>query len=258
MANRVRRLSVNATLAIPMARPQPGADMLLMTFPSACRLVCLHAALLLPMGADAMAPRQQEALGAAVAAYESGRLQEAQRRMRPLAAQGVPAAMFNLAVMHLRGEIVPADLRQARRWLEQAAAQGFVTAMFALGQALEAGQLGARDLAASTQWYARAAQAGSVQGQVALAAAFYLGRGAAHDAAQAAHWFREAAKGGDVGAQYLIASMYEQGHGVRADLRLARYWYDVAARNGDIAAPGKRQEMDQRMAAADAAATARP
>lgn len=208
--------------------------------------------------AAAITPAQQAAVDAAVLAYESGRLQQAQRQLAPLAAQGVPAAQFNLAVMHLRGEIVPADVRLARRLLERSAGGGFVTAMVALGQALEAGQFGKRNLPASHHWYLLAARAGSVHAMVGVATAFYLGRGADKDAAQAAHWYREAAKGGDVGAQYLLASMFEQGDGVARDLRLARYWYDIAARNGDEAGPAKVRELDARLAVQDTAATTPP
>ncbi len=219
----------------------------------------LAACLLLTVAGQAasmVTPKQQADLDAAVAAYKRGRLVEARQRLRPLAAQGVPAAQFNLAVMHLRGELVPADVQQAQRLLEQSAAGGFVTAMFFLGQAFEAGQFGKPDLPVSYRWYLLAANAGSVPAQVAVATAHYLGRGAVKDAALAARWYREAAKGGDVGAQYLLASMYEQGDGVPLDLRLARDWYEAAAGQGDEAAPGKVKELDARLAATRT--TARP
>lgn len=205
------------------------------------------------------------ALDQAVAAYQAGKLAQAQREFEALARAGVPAASFNLGVMHLRGELPGARVSRGRQLLERAAQEGFVTAMFTLGQAWETGQLGKPDggrssaagnpgravqndnkaaLAESLRWYQRAAEAGSADGQVATATAYYLGRGVRQDKAVAARWYREAAKAGDVGAQYLIASMYEHGDGLPLDLRLARYWYDVAASNGDVAAPGKVKELD--------------
>jgi len=214
----------------------------------------LAAALLLTtasavLAAPPLAPAMRGELDLAVLDYESGRLDSARVAFDQLARRGVPAAQFNLAVMHLRGEMPKPDLAEAERLLRRAAEGGFVTAQFMLGQALETGQIGKRDLAQALRWYELAAANGSVEAQVELATAYYLGRGKPKDASLAVRWYREAAKGGDVGAQYLLASLYEQGDGVERDLRLARYWYDIAAKNGDDAAPGKLVEIDAKMRA---------
>jgi uncharacterized protein len=204
------------------------------------------ALLLLPLASAFAAP----GIDAAVAAYERGELATARQAFTRLSREGVPAADYNLAVMHLRGELPHANPRDALRLMTRAAEAGFVTAMLGLAQLHETGQAGLRvDLPAANRWYLRAAEAGNVDAQVAIATAFYLGRGAAKDPRQAARWYRIAAQGGDVGAQYLIASMYEAGDGVELDLKEARYWYAVAARNGDEAAPGKVKELDARLGA---------
>jgi len=198
-----------------------------------------------------LAPAGAAAVGieAAVAAYERGDLAAARSAFTRLARDGVPAADYNLGVMHLRGELPNANARDAVRLMTRAAEAGFVTAIFGLAQLHELGQAGLRvDLIEANRWYQRAAEAGSVDAQVAIGTAHYLGRGAPKDLAAAARWYREAANGGDIGAQYLIASMYEAGLGVERDLRLARYWYDIAAKNGDEAAPGKVKEMDAKLA----------
>ena len=199
------------------------------------------------------APPLTEALQAeldrAVIDYESGRLDAAGAAFDSLSRRGVPAAQYNLAVMHLRAELPQPDPARALALLTQAAEGGFVTAQFMLGQGWENGQFGRSDLAAALVWYEIAAIAGSADAQVAMGTAYYLGRGVARKPAEAARWYREAANAGDVGAQYLLASMYEQGDGVALDVRLARYWYDIAARNGDAAAPGKVRELDARRAA---------
>jgi TPR repeat protein len=217
---------------------------LLPSIVAAWMLLCLSGS------ANALPPPLQAELDRAVLDYEAGRRPAAQAAFESLARRRVPAALYNLAVMHLRDELPRADLQQARRLLTQAAEGGFVTAQFMLGQAWETGRFGARDLQLANRWYEAAARSGSVEGQVAIGTAFYLGRGARKDYVEAARWFREAAKAGDVGAQYLLASMYEAGDGVERDLRLARYWYDVAARNGDLAAPGKVTEIDARLTTA--------
>ncbi|MDP1690915.1 MAG: tetratricopeptide repeat protein [Burkholderiaceae bacterium] len=186
----------------------------------------------------------------AVAAYEIGHLPKARSAFTRLSRAGVPAADYNLAVMHLRGDLPQANPREALRLMTRAAKAGFVTALYGLGQLHELGQGGLSvNLVEAQRWYLRAAQAGSVDGQVAVATAHYLGRGAPKDAALAARWYRIAAQGGDIGAMYLYASMAESGDGVERDLKEARYWYGVAARNGDEAAPSKLIELDAKLGA---------
>lgn len=203
---------------------------------------------LLSTAALAQAAPPVGSLDAAIEAYEQGELATAHSAFLRLSRAGVAAAHYNLAVMHLRGEVPGASPAQALKLMSRAAEAGFVTAMVGVAQLHEQGRAGAPvDLVQANRWYRRAAEAGSVDAQVAIGTAHYLGRGAAKDAVQAARWFRIAAQGGDVGAQYLIASMYEAGDGVERDLKEARYWYSVAARNGDDAAPIKVKELDARI-----------
>lgn len=198
------------------------------------------------MHADAAGPRIEDA----VAAYERGDLAAARTAFKRLGLEGVAAADYNLAVMHLRGELPNASRMEALRLMTRAAEAGFVTGLYGLAQLHELGQAGLTvDLVQANRWYLRAAEAGSVDGQVAIGTAHYLGRGAPKDLARAARWFRIAAQGGDVGAMYLYASMVESGDGVDRDLNEARYWYGAAARNGDDAAPSKVRELDARLAA---------
>jgi TPR repeat protein len=192
----------------------------------------------------------QTALDSAVAAYRRGELTQARSAFLQLSAKGVPAADYNLAVMHLRREVPGASDTEAVRLMTRAADAGFVTAMVGLAELHESGRAGLKvDLAQSVQWSRRAAEAGSVDAQVAVGTAHYLGRGASKDAAQAARWFRIAAQGGDVGAMFMLASLYESGDGVPRDLAEARYWYAAAARNGEPGADLKAKEMDARLAA---------
>ena len=187
-------------------------------------------------------------IDAAVAAYERGDVARARAAFMRLAAQGVPAAQFNLAVMHLKREVPGSSDREALRLMSRAAEAGFVTAMVGLADLHEQGRAGLSvDLARAVHWQRRAAEAGSVDAQISLATAHYLGRGAPKDAGLAAHWYRIAAQGGDIGAMYLYASMVEHGDGVDRDLEEARYWYATAARNGDIAAPVKVIELDAKL-----------
>jgi TPR repeat protein len=214
------------------------------------RLGAVFGAAVLACAAAAAPPAGgvQGELDRAVLDYESGRVDAARAAFESLALRGVPAALYDLAAMDLRGELPDHDPVRTERLLTRAAEAGFVTAQFALGRAYENGLFGGRDITLANRWYERAAGGGSVDAQVAMGTAFYLGRGAPKDAALAAHWYREAASGGDVGAQYLLASMYEHGDGVERNPRLARYWYEAAARNGDAAAPLKVRELDAKAA----------
>lgn len=208
-------------------------------------LLCCGSALAAP----STPPLQQ-----ALERYARGDWAGAQARFTTLAQAGLPVAMHDLAMMHLRGEARPADPRVAERWLLTAADRGFVGARLALGELYESGRLGAPDLVRALAAYRAAAESGSVEAQVATATAYWMGRGTPADAAAAAHWYRQAAQAGDVGAQYILASQYERGDGVPADLRLARHWYAAAARQGDEAAPWKLREIETRLAADPATA----
>ena len=55
--------------------------------------------------AATLGPALQSELDRAVVAYGSGRRDEAYRQFEGLARRGVPAALFNLASMHLSGEV---------------------------------------------------------------------------------------------------------------------------------------------------------
>lgn len=191
----------------------------------------------------------QSPLDAAVAAYQRGDLARARSVLLQLSAQGVPAADYNLAVMHLKREMPAASDGEALRLMTRAAEAGFVTAMVGMAELHELGRAGLKvDLAQSVLWSRRAAEAGSVDAQVDVATAHYLGRGAAKDVAVAARWYRRAAQRGDVGAMFITASFYESGEGVERDLAEARYWYAAAARNGEPGADLKVKELDAKLA----------
>jgi uncharacterized protein len=189
-------------------------------------------------------------LDAALTAYQRGDFAGARAAFERLARDGVPAADYNLAVMHLRGERPDANPREALRLMARAADAGFVTAMVGLGELHERGQAPlVRDLMQSVLWYRRAAEAGSLEGQLAVATAHYLGRGAVLDKGQAARWYRLAAQQGDGGAMYLFASMCEAGDGIERDLAEARYWYAAAARNGETGAAEKARAIEKKLSA---------
>ena len=106
-------------------------------------LIALLSVALAPLQPATAAP---DAMERALNAYASGDLKAAARGFTALSARQLPLADYNLAMMHLRGELPRPSPREARRLLERAAAQGFVSAEFALGQLHEQGVLGKPDL----------------------------------------------------------------------------------------------------------------
>lgn len=187
-------------------------------------------------------------LQSALSAYQRGDFAAARTAFERLAREGVPAADYNLAVMHLRGERRDASVAEAVRLMTRAAEAGFVTAMVGLGELYERGHAALKpDLPLAVQWFRRAAEAGSVEAQLAVGTAHYLGRGAPLDKTAAARWYRLAAQGGDGGAMYLYASMCESGEGIARDLAEARYWYAAAARNGEAGAAEKAKDLEAKL-----------
>src|SRR5205814_3276809 len=93
--------------------------------------IALLACTALAQGAP-LTPALQDELDRAVIEYESGHFDRARAAFESLAQRGVAAANYDLAVMHLRGELPHADRALALKLLESAAAGGFVTAQFML------------------------------------------------------------------------------------------------------------------------------
>src|SRR5688572_29633018 len=145
------------------------------------RALVLLAILPAALAVAARAGEPPQTLQDAANAYERGDLAAAREAMIRLSGAGVPAADYNLAVMHLRGDMPHPSVPEALRLMRRAADHGFVTAMFGLGRLYEDGEVVPTDLAQAHRWYLRAAEAGSVDAQVAVATAHYLGRGAPKD-----------------------------------------------------------------------------
>ncbi len=75
-------------------------------------LLALLFAAALQAAAAALEPRQQVMLDQAVMDHAEGRLPVARRAFESLARRGVPAAAYNLGVMHLEGQLPDANLER--------------------------------------------------------------------------------------------------------------------------------------------------
>ena len=148
---------------------------------------CTIVALAFAPSASASWEKGNEALAA-------GDPEKASRYYRRAAKEGVPPAMYSLAVLYLRGEGVEADAEKAIRWLKKAAEAGLPAAQTLLANLYSSGRGVPRDDEAAADWYRKAANRGDPKGQVALAIMLHTGRGVENDDVEAAMWLALAEK----------------------------------------------------------------
>lgn len=75
-----------------------------------------------------------------VAAYNRADYAAALRLWRPLAAQGLADAQYNLGLLYAKGQGVPQDYAEALKWWRLAQAQGYAGAQYNLGVMFANGQ----------------------------------------------------------------------------------------------------------------------
>lgn len=160
--------------------------------------------------------------------------------LRHAAANGEPAAEFEIAARYAEGRGVAADQAQAFVWYQRAAMHGYVPAQFRLGSHFEQGVGTEKDLERARVWYRRAAEQGHAKAMHNLGV-LTASAGTKVDLERAVQWFREAAERNLADSQYNLAVMYEAGQGVEVNLAEAFKWFALAARSGDLEA-GKRMQ----------------
>jgi localization factor PodJL len=177
------------------------------------------------------------------------------------AANGDPAAAFEIASRLADGRGVQQNLSEAAVWFERAAAKGLVPAQFRLGGLYEKGLGVRKNLDTARRLYTAAANAGHAKAMHNLAVLYAEGIEGKPDYATASRWFRKAADHGVVDSQYNLAILYARGIGVETNLPEAFKWFALASREGDRDAAKKRDDVASRLdkqslAAAMAAAKA--
>ncbi len=165
------------------------------TRPSLLSAVAL-AALLISAATPSLAQSTDEQFEKGVAAYEDGQFESAAKIWAPLAQNGDPEALRNLAQLYRLGLGVEKDDERAFRL------------------------------------YKRAAEKNSVEAQVNTAFLLLIGEGVDKNPEDAAIWFAKAADQGDAMAQFNLGLMYEKGVGVDPDPTIARELYQLAANQG--------------------------
>ena len=167
---------------------------------------------------------------AAYGAFQRGFYITALNLATPLALQGDPAAQTLIAEIYSSGLGVKRDLVKATEWYEKAADQGVPEALFQLAMILLDGgpELGDRDRAFTL--LERAADADHRLAQFNYAQMLTSRDPTSAGLARAADYYEKAARGGLADAQYAMARIYEAGTAGRpADDAEARRWLEAAA-----------------------------
>lgn len=108
------------------------------------------------------------------------------------AALGNADAMFELYVLHVKGEGVPQDDAAARTWLLRAADLDHPRALYNVAAGHATGDGFPKDGAAAAGYYERAANAGNERAAATLGVMYLTGDGVPEDAATATRWFDSA------------------------------------------------------------------
>ena len=167
--------------------------------------------------------------------------------LRDAAADGDPAAQYELALRLVDGRGLTRDPHAASQWLERAAIQGLAPAQYRLGSLYEKGVGVPRDVAIAKSWYKKAADAGNARAMHNLAVLSAETVGIKPDYTEAAEWFSKAAQFGVKDSQYNLAILYARGMGVPQDLGQSWLYFSLAARQGDADAGKKRDEVAAKM-----------
>ena len=167
---------------------------------------------------------------------------------------GLAEAQRNLALMHLRGHGMPADLDAGRALLKQASDQGDAAAMVMLGntylhppaplagdttQAIVPGRepdvpaLAEPNPEIARNWFIAASEVDGVSGLVELGHLAKSGHATSPDSAAAIGYYRQAADAGSSRGTSALAYSYAQGEGVERDESRAQALYELAAEGGD-------------------------
>jgi localization factor PodJL len=178
------------------------------------------------------------------AAAPSNKLPE---MLRKAAANGDPAAAYEIAVRHIEGRGVPVSMDEAARWLQRAAKSGIAPAQFRLGSLYEKGQGVKKDLATAQSLYNAAAEKGNARAMHNLAVLYAEGAGGKPDYQTAGLWFRKAADFGVADSQYNLGILYARGVGIGQSLVESYKWFGLAAAQGDKDAAKKRDEIGARL-----------
>ena len=167
--------------------------------------------------------------------------------LRGAAANGNPAAEYEIGVRYSEGRGVPANLELAVLWFDRAAKQGLAPALYRLGSLYEKGLGVKKDLDKARQLYLSGADKGNAKAVHNLAVMYAEGIDGKPDYRTASQWFRKAADRGVADSQYNLGILYARGIGVEQNLAESYKWFALAAQQGDQDAAKKRDDVASRL-----------
>lgn len=158
-----------------------------------------------------------------------------------LSERGVPAAMYNLALLYQRGKLVPRNLEKAVYLLKQVVEMEHPDAALCLGLMYEAGEGVGVDYRKAAAMYERAIALNERTALYYLGCMLCDGRGMtfAPDIRRGAALCREAAIRDVTPAQFRYAMMLTQGRGVKSNVVEANMWLRRAMVRGHSNARAK-------------------
>lgn len=142
-------------------------------------------------------PDYSALLEQAIQAYEAGNYDKARKAFQPLAEAGDPDGLYNLGVMHARGEGGPKEPAKAMQFYRRAAALGNANAMTNLASHYYYGDGVEKDLAEAARLYELAARAGVPLAQRYLGVMLIKGEGVKKDDVRGIDWLMQASLRGD-------------------------------------------------------------
>jgi localization factor PodJL len=163
--------------------------------------------------------------------------------LRLAAANGDPAAEYEVGLRFAEGRGVTQNFEEAARWLDRAARAGIVPAQFRLGSLYEKGLGLKKDIEAARKLYVSAADKGNAKAMHNLAVLYAEGIDGKPDYKSAAQWFGRAANHGVADSQYNLGILYARGIGVEQNLAESYKWFTLAAGQGDQDAAKKRDDI---------------
>lgn len=153
--------------------------------------------------------------------------------MQAAADAGNPLAQFNLAQLFVQQDAGAAGLAKALPYYERAAAVGVPDAQYAMAQVYANGAAGRKqDLAEARRLLERAAKQGFDTAELDLGTWLVEGKGGERNARQGFAWLKRAAEGGNVAAMNRLAKLYMNGIGTDPNSIDAAAWYFLARRAG--------------------------
>lgn len=153
--------------------------------------------------------------------------------MREAADAGNRMAQFNYAQMVVEREPTQEGMARAVEYYERAAKQDLPDAQYAMAQVYEFGVGGHEaDPAEARRWLELAAQQNFETAQIELATKLIEGDGGERDLEAGFGWMQRAASAGNPAAQNRLAKLYRGGLGVEPDSVEAAAWYLRARRAG--------------------------